>query len=106
MKINVLGTEYDYAEIDGRDDPRLTDCDGYCDYWEKTIRVDIKINENNPNGFKNIPAYIAKVKRHEILHGMLVESGLKDYSHDEQLVDWIAYQFPKMLKLFEETGAL
>lgn len=52
--------------------------------------------------------------RHEIVHAFFNESGLCGnslqysgaWSQNEELVDWIALQFPKLLKAFEEVGAL
>lgn len=34
------------------------------------------------------------------------ECGLDDYSYDEELVSWIAAQFPKMLKVFQELDCI
>lgn len=49
---------------------------------------------------------MAKVFRHEIVHAFFGESGLKDYMHDETLVDWIAAQLPKMVKVMAQAGCL
>ena len=32
------------------------------------------------------------------------DHGLSDYSNNEELVDWLAMQFPKMFKVFQELG--
>lgn len=54
-----------------------------------------------------------KQLRHEIIHAFLAESGLqanfehyKQFGHEETIVDWFAIQFPKIMKTFEEIGAL
>ena len=53
-----------------------------------------------------------KVLRHEIIHAFLLESGLQEnfthpeYGHDETFIDWIAVQFPKILKAFKAADAL
>lgn len=106
MKINILGTEYDFAETTRKEDVRLSECDGYCDFYEKTIRVETDYNENDPNAIKDFDALKSRVKRHEVIHAFLFESGLTKLAEDEQLVDWISVQFPKMLKTFQETGGL
>jgi hypothetical protein len=61
----------------------------------------------------NLEPYCKKVLRHEIIHAFMYESGLWENSHDvegwaqnEEMTDWIAIQFPKMQKAFEEAGAL
>lgn len=47
-----------------------------------------------------------EVVRHEAIHAFFHESGLDGYSADEQLVDWLAMQFPKMYRLFKEHEVL
>ena len=50
-----------------------------------------------------------KTLRHEIIHAFMFESGLDECSTwgvDESLIDWIALQFPKMLKAFEEAECI
>ena len=37
---------------------------------------------------------------------LFYEAGLEDYSDNEQLVDWIAKQFPKLEKAFKEADCL
>lgn len=51
---------------------------------------------------------------HEITHAFLDESGLQHcssvpmgaWARHEEMVDWIAIQFPKIMKAFQEVGAL
>lgn len=55
-----------------------------------------------------------RILRHEIIHAFFNESGLQDDSSNidcgwavnEEMVDWIAIQFPKMVKAFEEADCL
>ena len=47
--------------------------------------------------------------RHEIVHAFLYESGLdvsSEWARNEEIVDWIALQTPKLQKAFEEAGCL
>ena len=52
--------------------------------------------------------------RHEIVHAFLDESGLKEsagknrgpWSKNEETVDWMATQIPKITKLYKELGIL
>ena len=47
--------------------------------------------------------------RHEIVHAFFLESGLgseSDYAQNEELVDWIARQGPKLYRAWAEAGAL
>lgn len=106
MKLNILGTEYDYEETSDKRDARLCDFDGYCDGYEKRIAIEIEYNENLPGATKDLISLGKKAKRHETIHAYLFESGLKEYSENELLVDWIAWQFPKMIETFNKIGAL
>ena len=114
MKINILGTEYDFQIVNKEDDKRLGNKDGYCDMYEKTIRVvDVKEYEDDIDQCKNLKEYIKKISRHEIVHAFLCESGLcentnsiESWAYNEEMVDWIAFQFPKMLEVFRQVDAL
>ena len=47
--------------------------------------------------------------RHEIIHAFLCESGLaenSDWATNEELVDWIAIQAPKLIKAWKDADAL
>ena len=106
MKINILGTEYDYEGATHDTDGKLHDCTGYADFTNKIIRFETNGEEIHPNSNGNWALAVRKVKRHEIVHSYLYESGLNELAHNEQIVDWIALQFPKMLKSFQETDCI
>ncbi len=99
MNINILGTEYELI-TDGTIEayPDLEGSDGYCNYQLKQI----VISKEDDDGTVSYARYLEKVLRHEIIHAYLYESGLHDYTNDESIVDWMAIQFPKINKLFEE----
>lgn len=49
------------------------------------------------------------VLRHEIMHGIFTESGLSSQCHfadSEECVDFLALQFPKIYKIFDDLGIL
>lgn len=109
MTVSVLGTAYTIHERSDTEDPLLKDCDGYYDKTTKEIVIATKYQDSE---LKDFEAYRRKVLRHEIIHAFLFESGLHEnwkhdtYGHDESYVDWIAAQFPKLLKAFEEANCL
>lgn len=110
MKVNILGTEYTIEERTAEEDTALRDMDGYCDKTTKMIVVSKPTADSDLGDYK---WYRNKVMRHEIVHAFLFESGLhenfehaKQFGHEETMVDWIAVQFPKMLKAFEKAGCL
>lgn len=110
MKVNILGTEYTIEERSIEEDALLNNMDGYCD---KSIHL-IVISKPSPDAdLGDFEWYKKKIMRHEITHAFLFESGIaesyqpaKQYGHDETMIDWIAAQFPKMVKAFEEAGCL
>lgn len=104
MKVNILGTEYS-VEID--DTLEKTNADGMCRVYDKEIfirSVDSMLCDEDSTGTKKMR--FNEVLRHEIVHAFFNEAGLQEYSADEQLVDWIAIQFPKIRKAFEECNCM
>lgn len=116
--VNILGTEY-RIEVHKRSEDeymRKSDADGYCSDDAKLIVIaDTSENESFPD-MTDIEqsAYRKRLLRHEITHAFLNESGLQHcssipagpWARHEKMVDWIAIQFPKMHKAFEEVDAL
>ena len=104
MKVNVLGTEY---EIITDDLIVSKGVDGLCKSYDKEIVIRSKgemLCSEDSEATKELR--YKEVLRHELVHAFFDESGLDDYSNNEQLVTWIATQFPKMLKVFEEAECL
>ena len=105
--INVLGTEICVIFRDDKQDPKLEELGGYFDATESMIVV--KIPEKDKMSYGNLENHQKKVLRHEIIHAFLHESGL-DWSSspadcwatNEEMVDWLAIQSPKIFKVFRE----
>lgn len=108
--VSILGTEYDVLVRSVEEDPKLEQCVGYCEQYSKKIVLnDMAGAEKDVMVVENIEEFKKKVLRHEIIHAFFGESGLRScskYAEDEELIDWIAIQFPKILKAFEQAGAL
>lgn len=110
MKIDVLGTEYNLEVIPAHSDRLLksSNIDGYCDSTSKKIMV----SDCADSDLGNVEIYIKEIKRHEIIHAFLNESGLQSsWEHpstgqEETVVDWIALQFPKLITAFKAADAL
>lgn len=110
MEINVLGTEYTVNITPRREDPRLADgSDGYTDTSEKLCVIDDMSEAEDEIFVKgDLKKYRQQVIRHELLHAFLFESGLdaNSWAYNEELVDWIAIQFPKIAKAFDEAECM
>ena len=106
LTVDVLGTEYSVIQSNKTDDMTLENCDGYCDHSVKKIVVDTF--QKSPTSLENLETYTKKVIRHELVHAFLFESGLScnSWADKEEIVDWIAIQFPKLLKAFKEMNVL
>ena len=106
--MDILGTLYKAYEATAETDVKLKHCDGYCDHTIRVCVVDEcrqrdDMNKGDSKSFKK------KVMRHEVIHAFLYESGLAENSKwamDEEMVDWIAHQFPKILKTFQTLNCL
>ena len=111
-KVNILGSEWSIFRRERDIDETLKDCDGYTDNTTRSIIVAIAKRE--PGHVEGVEAYMMKVTRHEIVHAFLSESGLnvnslpceEGWAMNEEMVDWIAIQGPKIYKAWQEAGAL
>lgn len=114
--VKILGTLYKLnLNIPYTKDPSLMGRFGYCDMAEKKIVVaDIKTvpgwEEATEVGVEHA---FNDTLRHEVIHAYLIESGLNGsanevdcWARNEEMVDWIAIQFPKILKTFEELDCV
>lgn len=108
MEINILGVEYTISKV--HDDPRLENMDGFCDETTKEIVVETYDGDDGKPGVKaQLDIQRKKIVRHEIVHAFLFECGLAEnspWAQNEELVDWIAIQGPKLLKAWQEAGVL
>lgn len=105
QKVNILGTEYAV----GIDDAACMDLnsDGLCRFYDKQIIVKSLEKYLDPDSSEETRRIrMQEVVRHEIIHAFFDEAGLANYSENEQLVSWIAIQFPKMLEVFKETNSI
>lgn len=110
--VNILGTVYSvYLDVPPGADDILETCGGYCD---KTVHRIVVGGRDEDTNLGNFAEYAKLALRHEIIHAFLFESGLganaiwhvEGQEHPEQMVDWIAMQFPKILKAFQDVGAI
>ena len=115
-EISILGTAYrievkKYDEVEAFDRDHIV---GRCSAYEKLIQVcDMTTHPNWKNESpETCAAAQREILRHEIVHAFFDESGLGDNAHtyngpwtqNEEMVDWIAQQFPKIQKTLLELG--
>lgn len=118
MFVNILGTEYEiikkkYTEEEAFERRSIS---GYCNALLKQI---VYCDMTTYKGWEHEEAATAEqcekeILRHEIVHAFFNESGLQDcgfaydgsWAKNEEMVDWIAIQVPKMLDVFKKVGCI
>lgn len=118
MKVNVLGTEYTITEKKYNEEEAFErrSISGYCDGYTKEI---VYCDMHTYKGWEHeseatIIECNKQILRHEIVHAFFNESGLNEcsfvcngaWARNEEMVDWIADQSPKIIKAFKEAGCL
>lgn len=116
--VNILGTKYTIQKVSyGQDEyMQRMQFGGYCDGTSKEIVI-LDLSTCAESDWASTPKESIERKeretiRHEIIHAFLNESGLgwnsfpneQAWAKNEEMVDWIAIQFPKILKVFKELG--
>lgn len=105
--VHVLGEMYTIRQTEEENDAKLKGRDGYTDTSIKECVID-SMRVSEPDDKANLEEYKKSVIRHELIHAFLYESGLDacSWAMNEEVIDWIAIQFPKMKRTFEEAGCL
>ena len=113
-KVKILGTTYTvHYDVSEASDSGVAERFGYCNILEHKIVLrdlnDIPDWAEESDEVKVIQR--DTTLRHEIIHAFLCESGLwgstrsaDSWAMNEEMVDWIALQFPKLLKIYRELG--
>lgn len=116
--VNILGTDYKIIRRSFDEEPIFgkRNIDGWCDCHNKEI---VYCNMSTHPNMKDENAAFCRgcecyTLRHEITHALFLESGLAEssahftsgWAMNEEMVDWIAIQAPKALKIFLELGLL
>ena len=101
--MNILGIDCKIKENCNIEDYKaLENNEAYTDVTTKEIIISEYGTDNN--NVKDLSKHINKVKRHEIIHAFLYESGLDcntDWATNEEIVDWIAIQYPKLKEIYK-----
>lgn len=117
-KVSVLGTDYTIRFVEQGQDKYMDDNNlaGYCDAHSHDVVVLIlkSTKERAGEPEESLERQQDCTIRHELTHAFLNESGLRWDSYtskepwavNEEMVDWIAIQSPKIFKLFSELGVL
>ena len=110
-KVNILGTTYKIF-YNGKDGRLKGTYIGIHDRFAKEIVLEDKSYwKDDKSSCKNLIAYEKQCLRHEIIHAFLYECGLSHntsssncWALNEEMVDWIAIQFPNIYKVFKKLN--
>lgn len=116
-KLDVLGTEYTIKETAYQDDQWFgeNNCDGYTNAITKEIVLCVSTTHPCHKGLSDAEHQMLRkeILRHEIVHAFLNESGLRSsacgtecWPQNEEMVDWIALQGPKIHAAWKKADAL
>lgn len=115
-RIDILGEEWKVLEATPKEFPKLAmSVDGYADASIKTIVIDdmtMLSEKGDPEMAQaDLGQYKKKLIRHELVHAFLEESGLacettSEWALNEEMVDWIAIQLPKICRACMALGVM
>ena len=102
-EVNVLGATYkiniiytDESAIGGPDEKAY----GLCAVYEPIIEIYSDDFEYNLDQLAALTHQVKHTFRHELVHAFFIEAGLDyKYGEDEVLVDFLAFQLPKIKEL-------
>lgn len=116
--VSILGSVYTIAVKKYDEDEAFSrrSIDGYCDSFTRQIVVcDMSTYKGwEHEAQETVEAAQKETLRHEIVHAFFSESGLADsssvvegaWAKNEEMVDWIALQGPKLYAAWQEAGCL
>lgn len=107
MNVNVLGTEYKIIfNATESEYPKIIGLSGYTDFSVK--KIVIRKPEQSSDSMEDLKVCENDTLKHEIIHAFLFESGLDNNSwgRNEEVIDWIALQFEKMLDTFTKLNII
>ena len=102
-KINILGTEYTIHVLMPNSEllVNANTQNGFIESYSKEIFVcdHASLRHVDKRMYKKVEEYCMKILRHEIIHGVLFESGHPEWYDNEDLVDMLAYLMPKFIDI-------
>jgi len=103
--INIFGTDYKIIlEPSNSNNPKIQACNGYVELYSKEIHLlEVMADEKSYN---DLDLFKRKVLLHELFHAIFHECGLSEYANDEVLVEFLALQINKIIKLVNIANSM
>lgn len=113
--ISILGQGYSFVICNTPEDKDLpiefkrNEAIAFCNICTKQVFISkFAFEDHNP---EELAVDLRATVRHEIIHAFLAESGLDSqtsstsaWARNEEMVDWLALQYPKIEKVFKSIG--
>lgn len=115
-KVDILGTKYSVYRVSFGENEYMEKMNygGCCTTVDRRIYI---LDLSTADDWKEESDLVRKgmeacTLRHEVIHAFLNESGLqwnslvpeRAWAKNEEMVDWLAIQFPKIMKVYRELG--
>lgn len=115
FKVDILGSKYSVFfcnEFPEHLSEFQENADGLCNRHNRELYVK-RCNDKDMTEEGRVRRE-KDVLRHELFHAYLAESGLSasashvygSWAENEEMIDWLAIQSPKIFKTFQEVGCL
>jgi hypothetical protein len=112
--VNILGECWTIVYCNSKNDKCLETMAGYCDYTIRKIVISTDMFEEEAvTDIADKQWKLHKVVRHEVIHAFLYESGLSEnsvsveaWAENEEMVDWIAFQLPKIVDVCKQLNTM
>ena len=103
--VYVMGNVWKILWVEDTEYPEIKGCVGLTDFSTRTIHINITAIKDVQRDNKVV--YEKEVIRHELVHAMLYECGLdSSWAENEEVTDWIAIQFNKIMGVFKAVDAI
>lgn len=114
--VKILGSDWTIVYETLEENKGFEQCDGYTDATVKKIHIrrykDSEIGPGKDFELESVKEHDKYVLRHEVIHAFFNESGLwqnsmsysGSWAMNEEMVDWFAWQYPKIQKAFQILG--
>jgi hypothetical protein len=110
-KVSILGSTWTIHYEDSKKNKKFKkeDLSGYADFSVRKIYI--RVFGKDEFDVESIRTMTKATVRHEVVHAFLCESGLfacslptSTWALNEEMVDWIAYQYPKIHNVFRQLN--
>lgn len=105
-EIDILGEIWKIIKVSEDEDDRIINQAGFMDKSTREIGL-MELEPRVQGEVMDRDKMSRHTLRHEIIHALIAECGIDqyiDWAASEEVVDFFAYHFPRLNKIFKELG--